>query len=163
MKKIVLVFVLVLACQMSSAQGVNDLFGKYAHANNAESVNISPLLIKFARLFADNDDARVLKGIHSLKVLDLDECSIDVKSQFTADVDRLQTAGYEPLMEASKNDENTRFLLKMQDNVVREFLIVCGGSDDCALIQIKGKMPIEDIIAFAESSKKGNGRVNISF
>ena len=163
MRKYVMLFVMVLACQMGSAQGVSDLFSKYANAHNAESVNVSSLLIKFARLFADGDDAKVLKGINSIKILDLDECSTDVKSQFTADVDMLQTKGYEPLMEASKNEENTRFLLKMKDDVVNELLIVSGGSDDCALIQIKGKMTVQDVVELADDSKKGNGRVNISF
>lgn len=163
MKKFVILFVMVLACQMGSAQGVSDLFSKYAKAHNAESVNVSPLLIKFAKLFADDDDAKALKGINSVKILDLDDCSTDVKSQFTADVDRLETNGYETLMEANKNEEKTRFLLKMKDDVVSEFLIVSGGSDDCALIQIKGKMTLQEVVDLAESSKKGDGRVSISF
>ena len=73
MKKLVILFVMVLACQMGSAQGVSDLFNKYAKAHNAESVNVSSLLIKFARLFADDDDAKALKGINSVKILDLDD------------------------------------------------------------------------------------------
>ena len=163
MKKLVILCVMVLACQVGAAQGVSDLFSKYAHVHNAESVNVSSLLIKFAKLFADSEDARVLKGINSVKILDLDDCSTEVKSQFTADVDRLETNGYEALMEADKNEAKTRFLLKMKDDVVSEFLIVSGGSDDCALVQIKGKMTLQDIVDLAENSKKGNGNINISF
>ena len=163
MRKYVMLFVMVLACQMVSAQNVSDLFSKYSHAHNAESVNISSLLIKFARFFADGDEAKALNGINSIKILDLDECSTDVKSQFTADVDKLETNGYESLMEASKNEENTRFLLKMKDDVVNELLIVSGGSDDCTLVQIKGKMTIQDVVELADGSKKGNGKVNIAF
>ena len=66
-------------------------------------------------------------------------------------------------MEANKNEEKTRFLLKMKVDVVSEFLIVSGGSDDCALIQIKGKMTLQEVVDLAESSKKGDGRVSISF
>ncbi len=163
MKKLLILCVMVLACRLGSAQQVSDLFSKYAHVQNAESVSVSPLLIKFARLFADGDDARALKGINSLRVLDLDDCADEVKQRFASDASALEVKGYESLMEASKNDEKTRFLLKMQDDVVRELLIVCGGVDDCALIQIKGKMTLEDVVTLAENSKKGDGHVHISF
>ena len=163
MKKLLILCVMVLACQLGSAQQVSDLFEKYAHVQNAESVSVSPLLIKFARLFADGDDARVLKGINSLRVLDLDDCSNEVKERFASEASALEVKGYESLMEASKNDENTRFLLKMKDDVVHELLILCGGADDCALIQIKGKMTLQDVVELAENSKKGDGHVHISF
>jgi len=162
MKKYLLLVVMVLTCQIGLAQGASDLYSKYAQAKNAESVNVSSLLIKFAKLFMDDDDAKALKGVDSMKILDLDDCSTDVKSQFLADVDKLENEGYEPLMEAKKNEGNTRFLLRRNGDIVREFLIVSRNSGDCALIKIEGKMALQDVVQLAESSKEENGRVHIS-
>jgi len=157
MKKVVFFMMMILACQMASAQKVGDLYGKYKGARGVESVSISPFALRLASFFADNDeDKHMLNAINSVKILSLESCSDGVKNSFLSDIESLQISGYEPLVEAQDDQGNMRIMMRMKDNVARELLILCGDPADCALIQIKGRMTMEDIAMIAKS-RDGKG------
>jgi len=156
MKKVIFFMMMVLTCQLAGAQQVGDLYGKYKAARGSESVSISPFTIRLASLFADNDEDRhVLNAISSVRILSLESCSEGVKANFHNDITTLQFSGYESLVDIDGSEGNMRIMMRMKDNIARELLILCGDPADCALIQIKGKMTMEDI---AKITKDQGGR-----
>ena len=117
MKKIILVLTVIMACQTGVAQNVDALYNYFKDEKGVESVSVSPLLMKFARLFMDEDDKSnpLIKGVNSVKVLDLEECSEKVKERFTKEVAKLNLNGYETWLQAKEDGENVKIIAKMKE------------------------------------------------
>lgn len=160
MKKYLVAIALMIACQNTFAQSTKDIFEEFGKEWNAESVTISPFLMTIGRLFMDNDTPDIVKSIRSMKVLDLEDCSYKVKTRFNEKVNSLQLEGYETMIQTIDNGENVRILSRMENDAIRELLIVCTGNDDCALIQLNGKIKKEDIAELVneETKNRKNGR-----
>jgi len=160
MKKYLVAIALMIACQSTFAQSTKDIFEEFGKQWNAESVSISPFLMTIGRLFMDSDTPEIAKSINSMKVLDLEDCSSKVKARFNEKVNKLQLEGYETMIQAIENGEKVRILTRIEDNSVRELLIVCTGNEDCALIQLNGKIKQEDIAELVneETKKRKDGR-----
>ena len=160
MKKYLVATALIIACQSTFAQSTKDIFEEFGKEWNAESVSISPFLMNIGRLFMDSDTPEIAKSINSMKVLDLEDCSNKVKARFNEKVNNLQLEGYETMIQAIEDGEKVRILTRIENNTVRELLIVCTGNDDCALIQLNGKIKKEDIAELVneETKKRKDGR-----
>ena len=160
MKKYLVAIALMIACQNTFAQSTKDIFEEFGKEWNAESVTISPFLMTIGRLFMDNDTPDIVKSIRSMKVLDLEDCSNKVKTRFNEKVNSLQLEGYETMIQTIDNGEDVRILSRMENDAIRELLIVCTGNDDCALIQLNGKIKKEDIAELVneETKNRKNGR-----
>ena len=160
MKKYLVAIALMIACQSTFAQSTKDIFEEFGKEWNAESVSISPFLMTIGRLFMDSDTADIAKSIRSMKVLDLEDCSSKVKTRFNEKVNNLQLEGYETMIQTIEDGEKVRILTRMENDAIRELLIVCTGNDDCALIQLNGKIKKEDIAELVneETKKRKNGR-----
>ena len=155
MKKIILALTVIMACQTGVAQNVDALYNYFKDEKGVESVSVSPLLMKFARLFMDEEDKSnpLIKGVNSVKVLDLEECSEKVKERFTKEVAKLNLNGYETWLQAKEDGENVKIIAKMKDDTVRELLVMTTGKGDCALVMIKGKIKKDDIQAIINDDK----------
>ena len=140
---------------MSFAQDMDAVYNEFKDVKGVESVSVSPFLMKFARLFMDSDDKNnpLIKGSHSVKVLDLEDCTKDIKKQFTQKVNQLEHNGYETWMQVKEDGENVKIIAKMEDQMIRELLILTTDNDDCALVLIKGKIRKEDIQAIIDDDK----------
>ena len=160
MKKYLVAIALMIACQTTFAQSTKDLFEEFGKEWYAESVSISPFLMTIGHLFMDSDIPDIAKSISSMKVLDLEDCSSKVKTRFNEKVNNLQLEGYETMIQTIENGEKVRILTRMKNDAIRELLIVCTGNDDCALIQLNGKIKKEDIAELVneETKKRKNGR-----
>ena len=155
MKRLIFTMIVICACQMSFAQNTDAIYNEFKDVKGVESVSVSPLLMKFARLFMDNDDRNnpLFKGTHSVKVLDLEDCTKDIKKQFSQKVSQLEHNGYETWMQVKEDGENVKIIAKMEDQMIRELLVLTTGNDDCALVLIKGKIKQEDIQAIIDDDK----------
>ena len=160
MKKYLVAIALMIACQNTFAQSTKDIFEEFGKEWNAESVSIPSFLMSIGRLFMDDDTPEIAKSIDFMKVLDLEDCSSKVKARFNEKVNNLQLEGYETMIQTIENGEKVRILTRIENNTVRELLIVCTGNDDCALIQLNGKIKKEDIAELVneETKKRKNGR-----
>jgi len=103
----------------------------------------------------DEDDKSnpLIKGVNSVKVLDLEECPEKVKERFTKEVAKLNLYGYETWLQAKEDGENVKIIAKMKDDTVRELLVMTTGKGDCALVMIKGKIKKDDIQAIINDDK----------
>ena len=111
--------------------------------------------MNIARMFIDKEDKNnpLIKGAQSVKVLDLEDSTKDIKKKFAQRVNQLQHNGYETWLQAKENGENVKIIAKMEDKTIRELLVLTTGKDDCALVMIKGKIKQEDIQAIINDDK----------
>ena len=160
MKKFVFTLLLVFVCHLGYAQSINGLFNEFGSEKNADCVKVSSFMMSLGKMFAGHDeDAEII--IRSAKILDLDECSPDVKQRFSRQFEALSNNGYETLMQMNEDGERIHIQMRMKKEVIRELLIAIIEDDECSLIQVNGKIRKQDIAQLINdqtTNKKKHGR-----
>ena len=148
MKKIIATLALIIACQATFAQNIDTLFSQFKDKEGADYMNIPTLMLKFMRTFtkSNNDKSyRFIKGIKSVKVLDMEDCTQEVKAEFLQEVQKLNLNGYETLVQTKEDGEEVQLIAKMDEESINDLIILITGKDDCGLTFMKGKIKKEDI------------------
>ena len=162
MKKIIATLALIIACQATFAQNIDTLFSQFKDKEGADYMNIPTLMLKFMRTFtkSNNDKSyRFIKGIKSVKVLDMEDCTQEVKAEFLQEAKKLKLSGYETLVQTKEDGEEVTLLTKMDDEAISELIILITGKDECGLTLMKGKIKKEDIAQLVnEQTSKKDGR-----
>ena len=162
MKKIIATLALIIACQATFAQNIDTLFSQFKDKEGADYMNIPTLMLKFMRTFtkSNNDKSyRFIKGIKSVKVLDMEDCTQEVKAEFLQEVQNLNLNGYETLLQTKEDGEEVQLIAKMDEENINDLIILITGKDDCGLTLMKGKIKKEDIAQLVnEQTGKKDGR-----
>jgi hypothetical protein len=142
------------------AQDANTLFKEFSKERNADYVSVSPFLMSLGKRFAPKDVKSEWVGhVRSVRVMDLESCSPDTKKRFRRKALALSLNGYEELLHTKRDGETVSILAKLREDSIEELLLVCHGADDCALIQLRGRLTKEDIDKLAAMhGKEGDGR-----
>ena len=156
MKKIIATLALIIACQGIFAQNIDTLFSQFKDKEEADYMNIPTLMLKFMRTFtkSNNDKSyRFIKGIKSVKVLDMEDCTQEVKAEFLQEVQKLNLNGYETLLQTKEDGEEVQLIAKMDEENINDLIILITGKDDCGLTLMKGKIKKEDINVMMNDEK----------
>ena len=148
MKKIIATLALGIICQSTFAINIDKLFAQFKDKEGADYMNIPSLVLKFMRTFtkSNNDKSyHFLKGIKSIRVLDMEECPSEVKADFLKEAKKLNLNGYETLVQTKDKGEEVKLVAKMDEEAISELIILISGKDDCGLTLLKGKIKKEDI------------------
>lgn len=127
---------------------INKAFVKYSHRKGVTSISVPGWVIGLASSFADlsEEEKDLLDGIDKVKVLAVenDELNerINLHEEFYKGINR--NGDFEELLTVRENNENVTIFGKMDENVIREMVILVGG-DDNALVYIKGEIAPEMI------------------
>ena len=156
MKKIIATLALIIACQATFAQNIDTLFSQFKDKEGADYMNIPTLMLKFMRTFtkSNNDKSyRFIKGIKSVKVLDMEDCTQEVKAEFLQEAKKLKLSGYETLVQTKEDGEEVQLIAKMDEENINDLIILITGKDECGLTLMKGKIKKEDINVMMNDDK----------
>ena len=156
MKKIIATLALIIACQATFAQNIDTLFSQFKDKEGADYMNIPTLMLKFMRTFtkSNNDKSyRFIKGIKSVKVLDMEDCTQEVKAEFLQEIQKLHLNGYETLLQTKEDGEEVQLIAKMDEENINDLIILITGKDECGLTLMKGKIKKEDINVMMNDEK----------
>lgn len=148
MKKIIATLALIIACQGTFAQNIDTLFSQFKDKEGADYMNIPTLMLKFMRTFtkSNNDKSyHFIKGIKSVKVLDMEDCTQEVKAEFLQEAKKLKLNGYETLVQTKEDGEEVQIIAKIDRENINDLIILITGKEDCGLTFMKGKIKKEDI------------------
>lgn len=160
MKRIMtLLLIMATAMQMVSAKSLGRLIEDYRYQKNAEYFHVTPLLMKMARTAMGHkarpcEEGRLVRKIKSIRTLDLEECSADVKRRFSADVQKLEMNEYEPLVTSCDDGETVKIMMKAKGDVIRELVIICSDCNDCALMWVNCKVKKDEIQSLVDMQTK---------
>ena len=156
MKKIIATLALIIACQATFAQNIDTLFSQFKDKEGADYMNIPTLMLKFMRTFtkSNNDKSyHFIKGIKSVKVLDMENCTQEVKAEFLQEAKKLKLSGYETLLQTKEDGEEVQLIAKMDEENINDLIILITGKDECGLTLMKGKIKKEDINVMMNDEK----------
>jgi len=117
---------------------VDELFNSFSKEKNITHVKIGGLIMTFARAFTDT------RGVTGVEIFSFEECDNQVKDKLNTAIRGLRDSNYETLVSTTQDGENTKILVKVNEDHINEIVIVTGG-DDPAFVKIKGKIKPEDI------------------
>lgn len=145
MKKIIpfIVAALFFLTSCDTNSGVSEAFLKYAHQEGVTSVSVPGWLISLGAKFADlsEDERELLESIDKVKVLSLEDSDlngeVNLNKEFKFKIN--QNGEYEELLTVNDEDENVTIFGKLDDNIIKELIILVGG-DDNAMVYVKGEI-----------------------
>lgn len=144
MKKALLYLLLFTITLTASSKTLDDIFNEFSKVPRAENIHFRKFiwsLIKTSTL--GNTNNNFIKKISSMRILDLESCSSETKTEFSKQIESLDMEGYELLLKVKNNDDNVLILSKNKKNKINEFIIV--SVNDPAIVKLKGNFTLKDL------------------
>ena len=155
MKKIVFILVLAAFPFILNAQDfVDNLISKYQGQKGFTTVVINSAMFDIAAALDDDEDLEKMKGmIDNIRIIAMEDHYSDSKINFFDEMkSQVNTSAYVELMTVNESDNDVVFYVKYAENKdIEELLLVVGGSDDNAVISLKGKISLKQLASLSES------------
>jgi hypothetical protein len=154
MKKIffALVALSLVSCTFGQKDLVSSIFEKYSGTDGITTVNITGDMLKLiTQAEQERRDTVLNSKLSEIRILSLESnCDKPVDLDLRRDIyDKLDKSQYKEMMSVKQQDEDVVILLKEVNGRIAEILIIAGGKNDNALIQIKGDMLLSEIADMA--------------
>lgn len=150
MKKLILGIGVILIAASGYAQNdlISSVFEKYAGVEGITTVNISgDMLNMMAKAEMEKRDTIIQSKLSEIRILAVeDDCDKPVQLNLKSEVfEKLDKSVYKEMISVKKTDEDVVVLLKEANGRISEMLVIVGGPNDNALIQIKGDMLLSEL------------------
>lgn len=148
MKKILFIFIasIFIFTSCSYEPGVSEAFTKYRFKDGVTTLSVPGWVIGLAASFADLEESEreILESIDKVRVLAVENddlnARINLHKEFYSHINK--KGDYEEILVVRDDHENVTVFGKMDENTIKEMVILVGG-DDNAMIYIKGEIKPE--------------------
>jgi hypothetical protein len=145
---------------LSGQKSIDDLFRKYSGKDGFVTLTISGNLLKLSSCIDEEDRNSALpENITEIRILAQEDNQFNDVDFYDKVIGGIDLDDYEEFMQVKHAHQDMRMLVRSEGKTLREFLLIAGGKDN-ALIQIKGKMSLNDANKFSKELKK-NGNLKI--
>jgi len=156
MKKILIlaVFTLISISLMAQNKVVDKLFEKYSDREGYTSVVITKHMFNlFSNIETEEDDEymNMIKNLKNIRILSGPDESDSEVNFYDAIISKLPEDEYEELMVIHDSGQDTKFLIKEDNDIVSELLMVVGGKGDNVLISITGNIDLKTVSKLSKS------------
>lgn len=146
-------FIIVPLCAGAQGSQVDKLFEKYSGREGYTSVYISKYMFS---LFADIEDGdkeieNVLGKLTGIRILASEETYSPGVNFYTEIMKELPINEYKELMVVKEKGQDFKFLIRENDGMISELLMVAGGVSNNALISIQGNIDLNSIAKLSKS------------
>lgn len=163
MKKylILLAFVFSVGAAHGQDDAIVKFFSKYMEDDNFSRVYISPKMMQMAGGFlksaatSDNDKEAEELGVLISKVKGIRILSTESgngKSLYNEAMGTLTKNKYEDLMDVADKGSNTKFMVREENGMVKELLMISGSGENFTLLSMLGNFTYQDLNILAEKT-----------
>ncbi len=154
MKKIIVGILALCFTGMTFAQKdiVSTVFEKYAGVEGFTTVNITGDMLKLmSQAEEQRRDTVFTSKLSEVKILALEkDCDKPAAIDLRAEIyDKLDKSVYKEMMTVKQSEEDVIILVKEANGRIAELLIIVGGKNDNALIQVKGDILLSEMAEMA--------------
>ncbi len=159
MKKFLFALLIALCCQVAWSQSADAVIANHKSDGDAQYVQMSKAMIQGALAFmpsVTDEMAQTKKVMENVDVINtiiyknLDETA---EAGIKQELAQLQNHGYQSSGEASQDGVTGISLIKVQEGVVTDLIVFGKTSELATLMQMKGRIPLDQVGA-AESFGK---------
>lgn len=131
----------------AQSKSLDDMFSKFENKNGVTSVNISKDMMEFVAQMdsMDSKSRNFLSKISQVKILVLNQASMDDKSSFNLMAKSLPLSDYKELMVVKENNQNIKMMLRENQGKVSEFLLLVTGDKEQVILSIRGNIDPKDL------------------
>jgi len=146
-----LIFVLLVCALTNLLNGQTDpvsrIFNEYAGAKGFTTVDISGDMLKMAaQLNPENNDLKEISKLEGIKILTQEDKTAYKDLNFYDEIySQLDKSLYKELMVVKDKDEDVVMLVREENGIISEFLLIVSGIDENVLISIKGEIELGKI------------------
>jgi len=153
MKKIITFIVLAALPMFLSAQDLIDgLIDKYQGEKGFTTVVINSAMFDIAAAIDDDEDFHKLKGmIDNVRIIAMEDQANNNINFYDEMKSQISSNSYVELMTVKEEKNDIVFYVKYAGKDIEELLLVAGGSDDNAIVSIKGKINIKKLASLSSS------------
>ena len=147
-----MLILVIILCSTGIAFAQKDLvsaiFEKYAGVEGITTVNISGDMLKmFAQAEAERRDTTFSSTLSEVRILSIEKgcdkpATIDLRAEL---YDKLDKSVYKEMVTIKKEGEDVVILIREINGRIAELLLIAGGSNENALIQVKGDMLLSEM------------------
>lgn len=155
MKRIITLLALAALPMLVGAQDLIDgLISKYQGQKGFTTVVVHNAMFDLAAAFDDDEDLSKLKDmVDNIRIIAMDE-NMDSNINFFDEMkSHVNTGDYVELMTVKEADNDVVFYVKYAGKDIAELLLVAGGSDDNAVVSIKGNIKLKELASLSNSVK----------
>lgn len=145
---LILVATVFLFSSCDTNPGVSRAFAKYSHHDGVTTVTVPGWLISIGANFGglSEEERNLLDCIDKVKVLAVENddlnARINLHEEFHDEINKDNR--YEELLTITEKNENVTVYGKMDDEVIKEMIVLVGG-DDNVMIYVRGEISPEII------------------
>ncbi len=154
-----IIIILITACIGFSANAQNDvvtkLFNDYYDDENFTKISVSS---KMFELFThiepgDEDEEEILEAVSKLKGLKVVAADSvgNSKELYTKAIKKISKNGYDELMEVKDAQEDMKFMIKENDGIINELVMVVGGNKSFFIMSLYGEIDLKKISKLSKS------------
>ncbi len=155
MKSIILSFFVILSTALSSfgqEDAITKYFNKYIDDTSFSAVYISPKMFNMvSKIEIEDMEPEVQEVIRSMKGLRVIHTEQNAMQFYKEALKTINTNEYELLLTARDNDENVRFMVKSNGDIVQELLMIVGGEKNFAMLSFLGNIDLKKIGKLAKA------------
>jgi phosphotransferase system HPr-like phosphotransfer protein len=153
MKKILAIIVLAALPVLLNAQDLIDgLIDKYQGQEGFTTVVINSAMFDIAAAIDDDNDLQKMKGmIDKIRIIAMDDFSNTEINFFSEIQSQVNAKSYVELMTVKEKDNDVVFYIKYAGKDIEELLLIAGGTDENAIISIKGKIDLKELASISKS------------
>jgi hypothetical protein len=162
MKRIISIIVLTLLVTGVNAQddAISKFFSKYMEDENFSRVYISPKMMQMAGGFLksaseDSDQeaedlGELISKVRGIRILSTE--TTNGKSLYQEAMNTLNKNKYEDLMDVADKGSNVKFMVREENGLVKEFLMISGSGESFTLLSMLGNFTYQDLNMLAEKT-----------
>ncbi|MCS4433917.1 DUF4252 domain-containing protein [Aquiflexum gelatinilyticum] len=162
MKRIIPIIVLTLLVTGVNAQddAISKFFSKYMEDENFSRVYISPKMMQMAGGFlksaSDDSDqeaedlGELISKVRGIRILSTE--TTNGKSLYQEAMNTLNKNKYEDLMDVADKGSNVKFMVREENGLVKEFLMISGSGESFTLLSMLGNFTYQDLNMLAEKT-----------
>lgn len=154
-----ILIILITACIGFSANAQNDvvtkLFNDYYDDENFTKISVSSKMFElFTNIEAgDEDEDAILEAVSKLKGLKVIAADSVGNSRelYSNAVKKVSGNGYDELMEVKDAKENMKFMIKEEDGLITELVMIVGGKKSFIIMSLYGEIDLKKISKLSKS------------
>ncbi|ANI90028.1 hypothetical protein A9P82_12495 [Arachidicoccus ginsenosidimutans] len=154
-KKIIVLFAAIfLLCTQAFSQSdaIGKFFNQYVNDDNFTVVSISPKMFKMlSKVNWDDVSPDVKQTVSQITSLRLLETEKNAQQIYRDAARKLNLASYEELMTVRDGGDNVKFLVKENNNIISELLMLVGSDDDFVLMSITGNIDLDKMAKLGQT------------
>jgi hypothetical protein len=161
-KRIIPLIMMILLVSGVQAQddAISKFFSKYMEDENFSRVYISPKMMQMAGGFlkssGENSDqdakdlGELISKVRGIRILSTD--TPNGKKLYLEAMATLNKSKYEDLMDVADKGSNVKFMVREENGLVKEFLMISGSGESFTLLSMLGSFTYQDLNILAEKT-----------